>query len=318
MNVLVIGGAGFLGSNLVRRCLEDPKNKVAVLDLLDPMLKASTEHLRPIWDRIRFVRGDMADEPLIAEMVQGQDVIFNCAAQTSHPLSLQDPIHDAQINCVGNLKVLEAVRLLNPTAVVLYTSSSTVIGRAIGEVIDETHGEKPLDIYSANKGTAEKYYRIYNRFYDLKTIVLRFANLYGPYGKGHAEFGFVNYFIHQAAQGREISVFGSGAQKRNVLFVEDACEILYRAALEPKLIGEVFFAAHDEHLSVIDIARRVVDVFGGKLNHVEWPDARRRIEVDDVRISSALLRGIVGWAPRFGFADGLLRTREIMGAGRQD
>jgi len=313
MNILVIGGAGFLGSNLVRRCLAEPQNKVTVLDTLDPMLRTTTRNLREVWDRIKFVRGDMADEPLIADLVQGKDVIFNCAAQTSHPLSLQDPIHDAQINCVGNLKLLEAVRLLNPAAVVVYTSSSTVIGRAVGDVIDESHGEKPLDIYSANKGVAEKYYRIYNRVHDLKTIALRFANLYGPYGKGFAEFGFVNYFISLAFAGKEITVFGPGTQQRNVLFAEDAAEILYRAAQNPKLHGETYFAAHDEHVSVIDIAKSVIRVFGrGSLSHVEWPEQRKRIEVDDVRISSELLKSLTGWQPRYSFEQGLARTREIM------
>lgn len=313
MNILVIGGAGFLGSNLVRRCLAEPQNEVTVLDTLDPMLRTTTRNLREVWDRIKFVRGDMADEPLIADLVQGKDVIFNCAAQTSHPLSLQDPIHDAQINCVGNLKLLEAVRLLNPAAVVVYTSSSTVIGRAVGDVIDETHGEKPLDIYSANKGVAEKYYRIYNRVHDLKTIALRFANLYGPYGKGFAEFGFVNYFISLAFAGKDITVFGPGTQQRNVLFAEDAAEILYRAAQNPKLYGETYFAAHDEHVSVIDIAKSVIRVFGrGGLSHVEWPEQRKRIEVDDVRISSELLKSLTGWQPRYSFEQGLARTREIM------
>ena len=151
----------------MRRCLAEPGNEVTVLDTLDPMLKATTTNLRQVWGKIRFVRGDMGDEPLIADVVQGKDVIFNCAAQTSHPLSLQNPIHDAQINCVGNLRLLEAVRLLCPKAIVVYTSSSTVIGRAVGDVIDENHGERPLDIYSANKGAAEKYYRIYHRVHDL-------------------------------------------------------------------------------------------------------------------------------------------------------
>jgi UDP-glucose 4-epimerase len=313
MNILVIGGAGFLGSNLVRRCLAESDSKVTVLDTLDPMLKATTKHLRQVWDRIRFVRGDMADEPMIADLVQGKDVIFNCAAQTSHPLSLQDPIHDAQINCVGNLKLLEAVRLLNPSAVVVYTSSSTVVGRAVGDVIDENHGERPLDIYSANKGVAEKYYRIYNRVHDLKTVALRFANLYGPYGKGFAEFGFVNYFISLANADQEITVYGPGNQKRNVLFAEDAADILYQAAGNPKLYGETYFAAHDEHVSVIEIARQIIRVFGrGKLSHIEWPEQRKRIEVDDVRISSELLHSMTGWKPRYSFEQGLTRTREIM------
>ena len=82
MNILVIGGAGFLGANLVRRCIQDPGNHVTVLDCLEPRLRATTDNLREVWTQIRFVRGSMADEHLIAEMVQGQDVVFNCAAQT--------------------------------------------------------------------------------------------------------------------------------------------------------------------------------------------------------------------------------------------
>jgi UDP-glucose 4-epimerase len=313
MNILIIGGAGFLGANLARRCLQDPGNQVTVLDLLDPQLKATTANLRGIWDKIRFVRGSMADEPLIADMVQRQDVIFNCAAQTSHPLSLQLPIHDAEINCLGNLKVLEAVRLLNPEAVIVYTSSSTVIGKALGDVVDESHGEKPLDIYSANKGVAEKYYRIYNRVYDIKTVVLRFANLFGPYGKGFPEFGFVNYFISLARAGHTIDVFGPGDQTRNVLYVEDAAEILYRSAHDSRLVGEVFFATHEEHLSVLQIAEEIIRVMGkGRLNHVEWPEERRRIEIDKVRFSSELLMKTTGWKPKYNFTQGLERTREIM------
>jgi UDP-glucose 4-epimerase len=316
MNILIIGGAGFLGANLVRYCLAQTGNRVTVLDRLDPMLKANTANLHQVWDKIRFVRGDMGDETLIASLVQGQDVIFNCAAQTSHPLSLQDPIHDAQINCIGNLRVLEAVRLLNPSAVVVYTSSSTVIGRAVGEVVDEKHGEKPLDIYSANKGAAEKYYRIYNRVHDLKTVVLRLANLYGPYGKGYPEFGFVNYFLSQAWAGKQIDVFGPGTQTRNVLFAEDAAEILYRAAQDPRLFGEVFFATSEEHLSVLQIANEIIRVLGrGTLNHVDWPEARKRIEIDNVRISSALLMDLTGWKPRHTFAQGLEKTRALLETG---
>ncbi|MBI5741427.1 MAG: NAD-dependent epimerase/dehydratase family protein [Nitrospirae bacterium] len=312
MNILIIGGAGFLGANLVRRCLREPADTVTVLDSLEPQLRAATGNLHDVWDRIRFVRGSMADEPLIADIVQGQDIIFNCAAQTSHPLSLQDPLFDAEINCLGNLKLLEAVRLMNKNAVVVYTSSSTVIGKAVEETVDETHGEKPLDIYSANKGVAEKYYRIYNRVYDMKTIVLRFANLYGPYGKGYPEFGFVNYFISLALNDQEIKVFGSGGQTRNVMYVEDAVDVLYLAAGEERLIGDIFFAVHDEQHTVSDIAHEIVRVFGkGRITAVEWPDERKRIEVDSVRISAARLRQITGWRARYSLEEGLRKTMEI-------
>jgi len=313
MNVLIIGGAGFLGANLVRRCLAQPGVRVTVLDSLDPHLHATTRNLQEVWQTIRFVRGDMRDETLLADIVQGQDIIFNCAAQTSHPLSIQYPLLDAEINCLGNLKLLESIRLLNSSARVVYTSSSTVIGKALTEVVDEDHWERPLEIYSANKGVAEKYYRIYHTLHDLDTVVLRFANLYGPYGKGYQEFGFINYFIHLAWTGQEIKIFGSGGQSRNVLHVDDATDILWRAALEPRLVGESFFATGDQHLTVGEIAIKIVEVFQrGSVTHIEWPEERRRIEVDHVVFSSQRLRSIIDWTPGTDLQTGLLRIKSIL------
>ena len=315
MKILVIGGAGFLGSNLVRYCLNQPDARVTVLDSLEPRLRSTTANLAAVWDRIQFVRGSIEDPTLLASVVGEQDIIFNCAAQTSHPLSIQDPLFDASINCMGNLQLLESVRLLNKNAIVVYTSSSTVIGKAEQDTVDELHGEKPLDIYSANKGVAEKYYRIYNRVHDLKTVVLRFANLFGPFGKGYPEFGFINYFIHLAHTGQEIRIFGGGEQTRNVLFVEDAAEALWIAARTPSLIGESFFAVHDEHLSVSEIAAAVVEELGsGTVTHVPWPDERRRIEIDTVRITAARFKSLTGWQPRFGFREGLRQTRKVLEA----
>ena len=313
MNVLIIGGAGFLGANLVRRCLAEPDAQVTVMDSLDPHLHATTRHLQEVWPRIRFVRGDMRDETLLADIVQGQDIIFNCAAQTSHPLSIQYPLLDAEINCLGNLKLLESIRLLNSTARVVYTSSSTVIGKALTEVVDEDHWERPLEIYSANKGVAEKYYRIYHTIHDLNTVVLRFANLYGPYGKGYQEFGFINYFIHQAWTNQEIKIFGTGNQSRNVLYVDDATEILWRAAHEPRLVGESWFATSDQHLTVAEIAEMIVRVFQrGKVTHIEWPEERKRIEIERVQFSSARLRSIIDWTPGIDLQSGLLRIKSIL------
>jgi UDP-glucose 4-epimerase len=313
MKVLITGGAGFLGSNLVRRCLAEKSCQVTVLDSLDPLVHSTTQNLQGVWSRIRFIRGDIRNETLLAEVVQDQDVIFNCAAQTSHALSIQYPLLDAEINCLGSLKLLEAVRLLNKEAVVVYSSSSTVIGKALSEAADEDHAERPLEIYSANKGVAEKYYRIYHTHYDLKTVVLRFANLYGPFGKGFPEFGFVNYFIHQAWTNQQIKIFGKGNQTRNVMYVDDAADILWRAAHEPRLIGETYLATGTQHLTVSEIAETIVNVFEqGQVTHVEWPDERRRIEIGDVKLSCARLRGITSWEPRYDFMSGLQQTKAVL------
>ena len=315
MDILILGGAGFLGSNLVRRCLRDPKNRIVVVDSLEPRLGGSLDSLDEVMLSIRFVKGDLRDGELMKEVVEGQDAIINCAAQTSHPLSMSDPLFDAEINCLGNLTLLEAIRErdVDRRSVTVYPSSSTVVGPAVGECVDESEPEHPLDIYSADKGVAEKYYRIYNMAHGLKTVVLRFANLYGPHGKGSPAFGFVNHFIHRAWRGEDIRAYGTGSQKRNVMYVEDAAEVLYQSIFVPSLMGDVYFAAHHEHFTVAEIAHKIVSVLGrGRVVHVDWPEDRRRIEIGDALISSAKLWELTDWRPRFSFEEGLLKTKETM------
>ena len=302
-----------MGNGLVRACLSKGENDVVVMDSLDPSLRSDKSDLNDVLDRIELVEGDIRDVPLLRDLIKDQDLVFNCAAQTSHTQSLADPVLDAEINCLGNLNVLEAVRENNPEAVVVYPSTSTVIGRALKEEIDEDHLERPLEIYSAHKGVAEKHYQIYSQVHNLKTVVLRFANLYGPFGKGFPEFGFLNYFIHLAHTGQDITVYGEGGQARNVMFVDDAADVLFRSATDPRLFGGIYFATHHEHLTVSQIAHKIVAVFErGEVVTVDWPEERRRIEIDSVRFSSAKLRGLTGWEPRYTFDEGLARTKQTM------
>ncbi|MDP2933439.1 MAG: NAD-dependent epimerase/dehydratase family protein [bacterium] len=314
--ILVLGGAGFLGSNLVRRLLGESDVEIAVVDSLDPRFLSTRENLRTVEDKIEFIQGDIRDEKLLKSVIPGKDIIFQLAAQSSHPYSLKDPIGDTEINCLGNLRVLQAVKEYNRKAKIVFSSSSTAIGKAVGDVIDEAHGEKPLDIYSANKGVAEKYYRIFHRVYDIPTVVLRFANLYGPFGKADPAFGFVNYFISLVASGKTISIYGDGQQTRNVMFSDDAADVLWLAANTPALVGETFFAAHYDHHTVKEIAEEIIKIFGsGRIEYIPWPDLRKRIEIEKVLISSARLHYLTGWKPKASLAQGLELTRKRLAEG---
>ncbi len=313
MNILILGGAGFLGNNLVRKCLEKGKNNIVVVDSLEPRLKSNLNNLKEVLPRITFIKGDIRDQKLMDKVVKNQHIIFNCAGQTSHPLSLEDPFFDVEINCLGNLTVLEAVKKNNKKARLIYTSSSTLIGKAIGETVDEKHGEKPLDIYSANKGIVEKYYYIYSKVYGLNTLSLRFANLYGPYGKPSPDFGFINYFIDLAHCNKEIPIYGNGSQMRNVMYAEDAADLLYRCALKKDIFNDVYFAVHREHYSILQIAKQIISVFGkGKIKKIPWPDIRKKIEIDNVVISGAKLFYKTKWEPKYNLKKGLLKTKEIL------
>lgn len=313
MKILVLGGAGFLGTHFVLRCLEEPGTEVLVMDSLDPRFYSSLAGLETVRERIQFVKGDLRDESLLKKVICHQDVIVNCAAQSSHVLSVRDPFLDAEINCLGNLRLLETIKNHNPEAVVIYPSSSTVIGRTHEEIVDEDQQERPLEIYSAHKTVAEKYYQIYHALYGLKTIVLRFANLYGPFGKNYPEFCFINYFIEQARRDREIQIFGTGEQVRNVTYAGDAAEILWRAWQCADLFGEVCFATSAYYHSVKEIAEAVISIFEkGRLSFTPWPKERGLIEIDPARFSSEKLRGITGWSPSHDLISGLQKTKEIL------
>lgn len=313
MNILILGGAGFVGNNLVRYYLTKTGSKITVVDSLDSRLKSNITNLKPILNKIKFIKGDILDKNLMERVVKNQDTIINCAGQTSHPLSLQDPAYDIKINCLGNISVLEAVRKFNPKTRLIYISSSTIIGKANNENIDETHQELPLDIYSANKGVAEKYYYIYHKVYGLNTLSLRFANLYGAYGKGYPEFGFINYFISLAQQNKPIPIFGDGKQIRNVMYVEDLCELIFRCSNEPDLFGKVFFAVHQEHYSIKQITQAIINTFRkGQVIMTPWPTVRKKIEIDNVIISGKRLYDKLKWRPKFNLSDGLKRTKTIL------
>ncbi|REJ97337.1 MAG: NAD-dependent epimerase/dehydratase family protein [Planctomycetota bacterium] len=313
MQVLIVGGAGFLGANLVRRCLQEPDVRVTVVDSLDPRFMSRRESLPDVPERIQFLQGDLLSETDISAAVVDQDVIFDCAGQTSHPVSMDQPYLDLQLNCLGSLRLLEAVRHHNPTASVVFTSSSTVVGPAVSRAVDEDHPERPRDVYSANKGVAEKYFAIYHEKYGLRTVSLRLPNLFGPYGKPDARFGFINYFIGLARSGRPIQVFGEGRQTRNVMYVEDAAEVLWRVAGDARLFGSTYFATSDDHRSITEIAEAVDECFaGGGVEHVAWSAGREQIEVGNVSLSSARLREISGWRPRFDLRSGLERMRDVL------
>jgi UDP-glucose 4-epimerase len=313
MNVAIIGGAGFLGANLVRRILKEPGVCVTVMDSLEPRLFSTTENLKEVMGRITFLQGDVRDDAVLKNVLSGQDVIFNCAAQTSHSLSIRYPLLDTEINCLGNLKLLEGVRKWNRRALVVFPSSTSVIGPGMQDIVDEDHRERPVDIYSANKAAAEKYYRIHQGLYGLRTVVLRFPNLFGPYGKNSPEFGFINYFLHRAWRGETLEIFGSGEQIRNVMYVGDAVEALWSSTRDSRFTKEIFFAVSREHRSVSEIAEMVVRVLGrGQIKRIPWPEHRRLIEQGDARFTPERLERLTGWTCGYDLVSGLKQTLSIL------
>jgi UDP-glucose 4-epimerase len=309
--VLITGGLGFIGSNLAHECLKAGA-KVTLLDCLDPNSGGNLYNIQGIKDSLELILGNVLDFDGVSRHIRDKDILFNCAASTSHPFSMKEPWIDLDVNCRGVINLLEASRRFNPGVRLIHIGTSTQLGPLRFRPADENHPEFPTDIYSADKSVSEKYVLIYGKAYGIPVSVVRFPNVYGPRASIHSsDFTFVNYFIGLALQDKDITVYGEGSQLRNMLFVDDCVNALLTVASSAGAEGAVFFAAGDEHYSVAEIAKTVARCMGkGKARFVPWPKERLATEPGDAVLSSAKIKKALGWQPKVGFEEGLLKTRE--------
>lgn len=312
--ILITGGLGFIGSNIARSFVADGA-QVFVFDNCDSESGANPFNLSEIAADVEIIDGDIRNEDQIEKAVRGVDLIINCAASTSHSRAMRNPSANLDVNGRGVIYLLEALRRFNPTAKLIQIGTTTQTGPLSYSPADELHPEFPVDIYSANKMLAEKFVLMYHRSYGLRTTVLRLPNVYGPRAAiASPEFTFNNYFIGLALQGKPIPIYGVGSQLRNLLYVGDVVDAVLNASFSDNVIGEVFFAVGDTHMSVKAIAEATCDAIGGSIEERDWPEQRRRIDVGDAVFSNEKIKDALGWSPKVDLRNGLNLTEKFFRA----
>lgn len=307
--VLITGGLGFIGSNLARELLQFGA-EVMLVDSLIPEYGGNLHNIDGLVGSVRVNISDVRDEFSMRYLVQGQDVLFNLAGQTSHLDSMNDPYGDLEINARSQLSILEACRHHNPDITVVFASTRQIYGRPNYLPVDEKHPLAPVDVNGINKIAGEYYHILYGEVYDIKTCVLRLTNTYGPRMRVRdARQTFLGFWFREILLGNKLLVFGDGEQKRDFNFVDDTVHALLLAAVRSEAHGRVYNLGSSEVVNLRQLAELVIEQNGGgEVELTPFPASRKAIDIGDYYADYSRIRTDLGWEPRVSLAKGIGRS----------
>jgi len=324
--VLITGGCGFLGCNLAAELARSGRHVVALDNLSRGGARDNAAWLsRQFGELVTVVAADVRDMRAVNEAVANASAVLHLAGQVAVTSSLDDPLEDFEINARGTLNVLEAVRLLNPSAPVVFASTNKVYGRLLADdaVMRDGNSYVPrderlragisetaaLDLhspYGCSKGAADQYVRDYARVFGLRTAVLRMSCLYGPRQMGTEDQGWVAHFMIRAIHDAPITIYGSGYQVRDALFVSDAVDAWLRVLYAiDSVSGRIFNlgGGPGNSVSVRGMLDMIAAMRGRRvdLQFGHWRPGDQPWYVSD----TAALAKAVGWRPQVGLEQGL-------------
>ena len=294
MMILVTGGAGFIGSHLVDRCVADG-HAVRVIDDLSNSTRSSLKsHLRK--RTVEFLKGDIRDRKLVRKAVRDVDALFHEAAQVSVPLSLDDPLYTDDVNVRGTLSLLIAARDEGVERFV-YASSSSVYGDPASLPVKESSPLRPLSPYAASKIAAEAYCTSFHKSGGLSTVCLRYFNVFGLRQGPDGYASVIPAFIRSLLSGRPMTIFGDGTQTRDFIHVGDVVEANTLALTADMAIGEAINIGSGKSVSISELANMLREISGTRSPAPVHVAARK----GDVKHSVADItnaRRLLGHTPR--------------------
>lgn len=329
-NYLITGGAGFIGSNYVARLLQRGERVIIYDNLSRAGAVRNLDWLKSTYgeNSFRLIQADVRDAHSIQEAASEADVIVHLAGQVAVTTSVVDPRNDFEINALGTFNVLEAARLSGRDPIVIYASTNKVYGGMeevkVAELasryayvdfpygIPETFGLDFHSPYGCSKGCGDQYTRDYSRIYGLRTVVMRQSCIYGTRQFGIEDQGWVAWFVIAAVKRLPITIYGDGKQVRDVLFVEDLCDV-YDLAVEriDLAAGQVFNIGGGAEFTISvwqEFGLLLEKLLGEKIpvKTGDWRPGDQRVYVSDIRKAQEIL----GWKPKVGVEEGIQRLFE--------
>lgn len=304
---LVIGGLGFIGVNLADRLLQAGDD----VTLVTPNRSRHEARAAAFADRgAHIVEGDLRDRDAMAKAVAGQQIVFNLAGESGAVRSMEDPWTDLDVNCMGNLSLLEALRTANRDARLVFVGSRLQYGKQDAQPVNEDQEPEPLCLHAIHKLTVERYLKLYATLYGVQYTIARVTNPYGPgQPESRTAYGIVNRLIHLALAGKPLTVYGDGAQRRDYIYVDDLVSALMTLAESPVSVGRAYNVGSGTGTRLVDMARTIIEIAGsGHVEHVDWPALAGQVETGDFIADITRIEGELGWRSTIGLRDGLERT----------
>jgi UDP-glucose 4-epimerase len=303
---LVTGGAGFIGSHLVRHLLKNNWN----VRVLDNFTSGRRENLNGINLNIEVVAGDIRDERIVKDVVKGVDVIFHEAAFVSVPQSMQQPGECFDVNVRGTENLMQAGRKCGVSKMVL-ASSAAVYGDNDAIPLKEDLPTRPLSPYAASKNVNEIFAGMFTRAYELDVTSLRYFNVYGPRQNPDSQYAAaIPIFIKRCLEGKPISIYGDGGQTRDLVFVEDVVKANLLAVENNSAPGGVFNICSGQETRILDLIEEILALFPNAPSPI-FTESRQgdiyRSAGDPMSAQKNL-----GFFPHTSLSDGLKATVEWM------
>jgi UDP-glucose 4-epimerase len=311
-HVVVTGGLGFLGSNLVH-ALSAAGARVTIIDSLDSGCGGSLDNIAATPSPCRLIRACISDSAAVLPALDRCDAVFNLAGEISHSRSMSEPSRDARLNTAAQLEFLKTLARRRPGIRVVYSGTRQVYGTPLRLPVAEDHPVNPVDFNGIHKYATEMYHALFTRLGELDAVTLRLSNTYGPrMALDIPGQGFLGVFIRLALEARPITVFG-GPQLRDPIFVDDAVEAFLAAGAISGLPARVFNLGGPEALSLLTIATAVSSAAGlaGNVSTAEFPAGRQRYDIGSYVADWSLAGHLFNWRPRTSFAAGVRATLDF-------
>ena len=309
--VLVLGGAGFVGSHVAARFVAGG-DRITVLDGLAPGTGASADNPRSILGQVELVTERVEDALSLADRCARSDVVVDAMAFTSHHVALREPLRDLAINGASHLHPIGA---LGPRQRVIYLGSRGQYGRpGVARIVEETP-MVPVDVQGIHKLAAESYYRVYAGVRGFSAAALRFPNCFGPHQQtGTGDIGLLGGFVRELLAGATVEVYG--ARRRQIVYAPDVAEVTYQlAARMPE--GFTAWNLGGRSVAIDEIVRRLSAIVGrGGFVVRDMPKEIARLDVGEAELSDDRLRGLLGALPETDLDAALTATVEHWRRGR--